>query len=176
MTVTVAPPAPEAPAPDEAPIPPTTETIEGPTEQAGFSWDAPDPRPEPGPSTSAPSAPGSLDALAYGAIAGLHSSLAELTGWEGWRFTPADEDSWRALLRPLLVGIDPKKWGIAFAILGVAMLETGRLVGYLRYRRSRAPPPARATAPQPRPAPDPEVGEVPDVPLGKPLQHEGDGL
>ena len=174
MTVTVAPPAPEAPAMDEDPIPPTTETIEGPPEQGGFRWDAPDPRAEPAESPSP--AVGSLDALAYGAIAGLHASLAELTGWEGWRFTPADEDAWRALLRPLLAGFDPKKWGVAFALIGVAMLETGRLVGYLRFRRSRAPPPTRATAPQPRPASDPEVGEVPDVPLGKPLQHEGDGL
>lgn len=161
--------------PEPSPEPPTVEVIEGPPEQAEFSWDAPDPRAEP---TETPSAPalGSLDALAYGAISGLHASLAELTGWEGWRFTSADEDAWRALLKPMVASLDPKKWGLVFALVGVAMLETGRLVGYLRFRRSSASPPPRKTAPQPRPDNDPSVGEVPDVPLGKPLQHEGDGV
>lgn len=161
--------------PPSPPPEPITETIEGPPEQAKFSWDAPDPRAEPSETTPAPPL-GSLDALAYGAISGLHASLAELTGWEGWRFTAADEDAWRALLKPMLASLDPKKWRLAFALVGIAMLEAGRIVGYIRFRRAHAAPPRPKVATPARPEADPSVGEVPIVPLGKPLEHAGDGL
>ncbi len=180
MTVEESPETPDTP---EPPAPPSTESIEGPKEQAEFSWTAPDP--DPSPTVESPSAApiGSLDALAYGAISGLHLSLAQLTGWEGWAFTSADEDAWRTLLRPMLAGLDPKKWGLAFALLGVAMLETGRIVGYMRWRKAHAPapvPPAKrpATVRPPSVAPRETIEPAPAVetPLGRPLLWEGDGV
>lgn len=174
MTVEEAPETPDAP---EPPAPPSTESIEGPKEQAEFSWTAPDPSP----SVESPSAApiGSLDALAYGAISGLHLSLAQLTGWDGWAFTPADEDAWRALLKPALAGLDPKKWGLAFALIGVAMLESGRVAGFLKWRRSQAPaPPRQPVRRPPSVAPRETIEPAPAVetPLGRPLLWEGDGV
>ena len=161
------------PEPEPSPEPMSNEPIEGPSEQAKFSWDAPDP-----PSVvEPPSSPsvGSLDALAYGAISGLHLSLAQITGWDGWRFTRDDEDAWRALLKPALAGLDPKKWGMVFALIGVAMLEAGRLSGYLKWKKAHSAPPKPAPgAPSPRPTIEPAPSV--ETPLGIPLQHAEDGL
>ena len=163
--------------PEETPSPPPQdETIEGPDEQAKFDWSAPDPTPTSADAASTHALAGKLDELAYGAISGLHLSLAQLTGWEGWAFTPADEDAWRTLLRPALAGLDPKKWGLGFALMGVAMLETGRVVGYMRWRKAHAPAPVPHARPATVRPPSVEGGAPPEVRLGVPLQHAEDGL
>ena len=177
--------APEAalpPAEEPSPVaPPASEAeLSGPEEQSKFDWGAEiqseQAKVEKRSAESAMTV-ADLTTMAISAIAGLHSVAASVTKWEGWRLTPEEQETWRAVLTPLLRSLDPKKWGLAFALIALLMLEGGKMMGYVAWRRAIAaasPPPPQSVAPTaPSKAPAPNVPEY--VPLGPPLQF-GDQL
>ena len=161
--------------------PPASEAeLSGPEEQGSFNWGeeitSEQAKVEKRSAESAMTV-ADLTTMAISAIAGLHSVAASVTKWEGWRLTPEEQETWRAVLTPLLRSLDPKKWGLAFALIALLMLEGGKMMGYMAWRRAIAavsPPPPQSVAPtQPSKAPAPNVPEY--VPLGPPLQY-GDQL
>ncbi len=159
----------------ETPIEPTgsPEAIaEGPTEQAegAFDWDRPEP--SAGTTASASTVPlGSLAESATAAIVFLHHKIAQLTAWDGWEIAAQERAVWMSVLNPLLKSLDPKKWGLAFALIPLLLLEAGKVMRYLRFRGAFAgkTPPARET-PTASQSPSAPVEATGTTPLGKPME------
>ena len=65
----------------------------------------------------------------------IHESLTLLTDYEGWTLSDADKTLWSTVLKFLLKDIDIKYLPQIIALIGLAMMETTKVFGYMRWKK-----------------------------------------
>ena len=65
----------------------------------------------------------------------IHESLTLLTEYEGWILSDADKTLWSTVLKFLLKDIDIKYLPQIVALIGLAMMETTKVFGYMRWKK-----------------------------------------
>ncbi len=153
------------------------ETAEGPPEQeeGTFNWDDEKPKEKAEAPSSIPpfDAAGLADVVA-GVIGNLHHQAALVTNWNGWELDPQELETWKAVLRPLLASLDPRKWGLALALLALLVMEGGKVARFIAWRRPRKAEPLPPKSGGKAAAPKNQVG-TDYVPITAPMEHaQGD--
>jgi hypothetical protein len=67
----------------------------------------------------------------------IHGVLATKTGYEGWRLTPEEKEVWQTVLAYFSKYLPGKNLPVYVALLNLAVIEGGKFVGYVEYRRER---------------------------------------
>lgn len=68
----------------------------------------------------------------------IHESLTLLTDYEGWTLSDADKTLWSTVLKFLLKDIDIKYLPQIIALIGLAMMETTKVFGYMRWKKGHS--------------------------------------
>ena len=71
-------------------------------------------------------------------VGSIHDKLADATGYAGWRLTEGDIRLWSKVLKFLLRKMPSKDWPIAIAVVSLAISESLKFVGFIRFKRTNA--------------------------------------
>ncbi len=93
-------------------------------------------------------------------VSSVHSKLAEATRYDGWLLSENDIRLWTKVLRFLLRKLPSKDWPLAIAVVSLAISESMKFVGYMRFRRENTVA-APVRAPPPPVEPEPVFREAP---------------
>ena len=66
----------------------------------------------------------------------VHESLTLLTEYEGWTLSEADKELWENVLKFLLKDIHIEHLPQIIAIIGLALMESTKVFGYMRWKKS----------------------------------------
>jgi hypothetical protein len=92
-------------------------------------------------------------------VANIHDKAAEATRYDGWRLSDNDIKLWTKVLRFLLKKLPSKDWPLAIAVVSLAISESMKFVGYMKFRRETMPAHVPIRGPPPAPAEEPEERE-----------------